>query len=106
MFRVKLHRRVIKFLRKLNENDRRRIFLAIEKLGDPFSQPYEKVKGRIIYRVDKELFRYTSWTSEKEFMTTCKLNSGWRVRRVERIRLENAVWLGDVLSLDSFILWR
>lgn len=66
MFKVKLHRRVIKFLQKLNENDRKRIFSAIEKLEDPFSQPYEKVKGRkdlykirvgdyrIIYRVDKE----------------------------------------------------
>ncbi|MBO8180834.1 MAG: type II toxin-antitoxin system RelE/ParE family toxin [Archaeoglobus sp.] len=66
MFKVKLHRRVIKFLQKLNETDRKRIFLAIEKLEDPFSQPYEKVKGRkdlykirvgdyrIIYRVDKE----------------------------------------------------
>jgi len=66
MFKVKLHKRVIKFLQKLNENDRKRIFSAIEKLEDPFSQPYEKVKGRkdlykirvgdyrIIYRVDKE----------------------------------------------------
>ncbi len=66
MFKVKLHRRVIKFLQKLNENDRKRIFSAIEKLEDPFSQPYEKVKGRkdlykirvgdyrVIYRVDKE----------------------------------------------------
>ena len=65
MFKVKLHKRVIKFLQKLNENDRKRIFSAIEKLEDPFSQPYEKVKGRkdlyrirvgdyrIIYRVDK-----------------------------------------------------
>uniref|UniRef100_A0A7C3YPB8 Type II toxin-antitoxin system RelE/ParE family toxin n=2 Tax=Geoglobus ahangari TaxID=113653 RepID=A0A7C3YPB8_9EURY len=66
MFKVKLHRRVIKFLQKLNENDRKRIFSAIERLEDPFSQPYEKIKGRkdlykirvgdyrIIYRVDKE----------------------------------------------------
>ena len=66
MFKVKLHRRVIKFLQKLNENDRKRIFSAIEKLEDPFSQPYEKVKGRkdlykirvggyrIVYRVDKK----------------------------------------------------
>jgi mRNA interferase RelE/StbE len=66
MFKVKLHRRVIKFLQKLDENDRKRIFSAIEKLEDPFSQPYEKVKGRkdlykirvgdyrIIYRVDKK----------------------------------------------------
>ena len=38
MFKVKLHRRVIKFLQKLNENDRKRIFSAIEKLEDPFSQ--------------------------------------------------------------------
>jgi len=65
MFKVKLHKRVIKFLQKLSESDRKRIFSAIEKLEDPFSQPYEKVKGRkdlyrirvgdyrIIYRVDK-----------------------------------------------------
>ena len=46
MFKVKLHRRVIKFLQKLSESDRKRIFSAIEKLEDPFSQPYEKVKGR------------------------------------------------------------
>ncbi|MBO8183706.1 MAG: type II toxin-antitoxin system RelE/ParE family toxin [Archaeoglobus sp.] len=66
MFKVKLHRRVIKFLQRLDENNRKRIFLAIEKLEDPFSQPYEKVKGRrdlykirvgdyrVIYRLDKD----------------------------------------------------
>ncbi len=66
MFKVKLHRRVIKFLQRLGEEDRKRIFSAIEKLEDPFSQPYEKVKGRkdlykirvgdyrVIYRVDKK----------------------------------------------------
>ena len=50
----------------MGEEDRKRIFSAIEKLEDPFSQPYEKVKGRkdlykirvgdyrVIYRVDKK----------------------------------------------------
>jgi len=65
MFEVKLHRRVLKFLERLNEKDRKRLISAIEKLGDPFSQPYEKLRGRknvyrivagnyrVIYHVDK-----------------------------------------------------
>ena len=66
MFEVKLHRRVIKFLEKLNERDRKRILLAIERLSNLFSQPYEKLRGRknvyrvvvgdyrVIYHVDKK----------------------------------------------------
>jgi len=66
MFEVFLHRRVLKFLEKLKEDDRKRILSAIEKLNEPFSQPYEKLRGRkniyrivvgyyrIIYHVDKK----------------------------------------------------
>jgi len=55
----------------LDENDRKRVFSAIEKFEDPFSQPYEKVKGRkdlykirvgdyrVIYRLDKDKFQST-----------------------------------------------
>ena len=65
MFEVFLHRRVFKFLEKIGE-DRKRILQAIDKLNDPFSQPYEKLRGkkniyrivagsyRIIYHVDKK----------------------------------------------------
>jgi len=65
MFEVKLHRRVLKFLERLNEKDRKRLLSTIEKLNDPFSQPYEKLRGRkniyrivagsyrVIYHVDK-----------------------------------------------------
>ena len=52
MFEVKLHRRVLKLLERLNKEDKRRIISAIEGLGDPFSQPYEKLKGRKgVYRI-------------------------------------------------------
>jgi len=66
MFKVYLHRRVLKFLENLREEDKKKIFRAIEKLSDPFSQPYEKLRGkkniyrivvrnyRIIYHVDKK----------------------------------------------------
>ena len=66
MFKVFLHRRVLKFLENLREEDKKKIFRAIEKLSDPFSQPYEKLRGkkniyrivvrnyRIIYHVDKK----------------------------------------------------
>jgi len=66
MFEVYLHRRVLKFLEKLREEDKKRVLQAIEKLSDPFSQPYEKLRGkkniyriivgdyRIIYHVDKK----------------------------------------------------
>ncbi len=65
MFEVRLHRRVLKFLERLNEKHRKRLISAIEKLSDPLSHPYEKLKGRknvyriaagnyrIIYHVDK-----------------------------------------------------
>ncbi len=65
MFEVRLHRRVLKFLERLNEKDRKRLISVIEKLSDPFSHPYEKLKGRknvyriaagnyrVIYHVDK-----------------------------------------------------
>ncbi len=66
MFEVYLHRRVLKFLEKLREEDKKRVLQAIEKLSDPFSQPYEKLRGkmniyriivgdyRVIYHVDKK----------------------------------------------------
>ena len=66
MFRIKIHRRAFKFLEKLDSKTKERIFSAIERLSDPFSQPYEKLKGeknvyrirvgeyRVIYLVDKE----------------------------------------------------
>ncbi len=66
MFEVFLHRRVLKFLENLREKDKKKVFQAIEKLSDPFSQPYEKLRGkkniyrivvgnyRIIYHVDKK----------------------------------------------------
>lgn len=52
MFEVKLHRRVLKFLERLNEKDRERLISSIEKLNYPFSQPYEKLRGRKnVYRI-------------------------------------------------------
>jgi len=66
MFEVFFHRRVLKFLEKLREEDKKRVLQAIEKLSDPFSQSYEKLRGkkniyriavgdyRIIYHVDKK----------------------------------------------------
>ncbi len=66
MFRVKIHRKAFKFLEKLDPKSRERIFSAIDKLSDPFSLPYEKLKGeknvyrirvgdyRVIYLVDKQ----------------------------------------------------
>ena len=44
MFRVKINRRAFKFLEKLDHKTRHRIFSAIDKLSDPFSLPYEKLK--------------------------------------------------------------
>ncbi len=66
MFEVKLHRRVLKFLERLNEEDKRRIISAIEGLRDPFSQPYEKLKGRKgVYRIRVGDYRVVYYVDKK-----------------------------------------
>ena len=66
MFEVKLHRRVIKFLEKLNERDRKRILSVIERLNNPFSQPYEKLRGRKnVYRVVAGDYRIIYYVDKK-----------------------------------------
>ena len=45
MYRIKIHRKAFKFLEKLDQKTRERIFSAIDRLSDPFSLPYEKLKG-------------------------------------------------------------
>ena len=65
IFKIRIHRRALKFLKKLDPETRDRIFSAIDRLSDPFSLPYEKLRGeknvyrirvgeyRVIYLVDK-----------------------------------------------------
>ena len=66
MFEVKLHRRVIKFLEKLNERDRKKILSVIERLYNPFSQPYEKLRGRKnVYRVVAGDYRIIYYVDKK-----------------------------------------
>ena len=66
MFEVKLHRRVIKFLEKLNERDRKKILSVIERLYNPFSQPYEKLRGRKnVYRVVAGDYRIINYVDKK-----------------------------------------
>ena len=66
MFEVKIRIQLLKYLEKIGEEERKRILSAIERFVDPFSQPYEKLKGRkniyrirvgdyrVIYLVDKK----------------------------------------------------
>ena len=66
MFEVKLHRRVIKFLEKLNERDRKKILSVIERLNNPSSQPYEKLRGRKnVYRVVAGDYRIIYYVDKK-----------------------------------------
>ncbi len=45
MFKVKLHRRVIKFLQKLSESDRKRIFSTLKSLKILFPSHTRKLRG-------------------------------------------------------------
>ena len=65
-FKIEISRKVLKFLEKTNKDDVKRILEGIQKLKEPFSIPYEKLKGRsdiyririgdyrVIYYVDKD----------------------------------------------------
>jgi mRNA interferase RelE/StbE len=64
-FEVKISKKVAKSISKINKDDAKRILDSLQKLEEPFSLPYEKLKGysdtyrirvgdyRIIYFVDK-----------------------------------------------------
>ncbi len=66
MFSVVVKKAALKEIKKETEETKRRIFKSLEKLENPFSVPYEKLRGeediyrirvgdfRIIYHINKD----------------------------------------------------
>ncbi|RLI74943.1 type II toxin-antitoxin system RelE/ParE family toxin [Archaeoglobales archaeon] len=81
MFRIKIHRKALKFLEKLDPKTRARIFSAIDKLSDPFSQPYEKLKGeKNVYKIRTGDYRVIYLVAKRnKLVFVLKINKRERV---------------------------
>jgi len=57
IFKVKLHRKAVKFIDKLPQNEKERIIKILKELRKPFSLNIKKLKGSEFYRIRAGKFR-------------------------------------------------